>query len=148
MADPIEYVVALGRNSRLEKRARRLMGKARMLSKATGQTEHLFGETRYAARRWTRKRRVIIKAEVVRHPGRTPKNNPRFVVTNLPAQGFQEDEASDRFTPANLYEVVYCARGECENVLKQQVLDLHADRMSTHHMASNQLRLWQSRCYD
>ena len=38
------------------------MGKARMQSKATGQTEHLYGETRYAARRWTRKRRVILKA--------------------------------------------------------------------------------------
>jgi hypothetical protein len=48
------------------------------------------------------------------------------------------------FTPVSLYEVVYCARGECENVLKQQVLDLQADRMSTHHMASNQLRLWFS----
>ena len=69
---------------RLEKRARRLMGKARMQSKATGQTAHLYGETRYAARSWKRKRRVIIKAEVVRHPGRDPKNNPRFVVTNLP----------------------------------------------------------------
>ena len=45
--------------------------------------EHLYGETRYAARKWTRKRRVIIKAEVVRHLGRDPKNNPRFVVTNL-----------------------------------------------------------------
>src|SRR5712691_12329403 len=77
----VEYVLALGRHARLEKRARRLMGKARMQSKATGQTEHLYGETRYAARRWTRKRRVIIKAEVVRHPGRDPKNNPRFVVT-------------------------------------------------------------------
>ena len=53
-------------------------------SKASGETEHLFGETRYAARKWRRQRRVIIKAEVVRHPGRTPKNNPRFVVTNLP----------------------------------------------------------------
>ena len=80
----VEYVVAMASNRRLEKRARRLMGKARMQSKATGQTAHLYGETRYAARSWTRKRRVIIKAEVVRHPGRDPKNNPRFVVTNLP----------------------------------------------------------------
>ena len=66
----VEYVVAMASNARLAKRARRLMGKARMLSKATGQTAHLYGETRYAARKWKRKRRVIIKAEVVRHPGR------------------------------------------------------------------------------
>jgi len=79
----VEYVVAMASNTRLEKRARRLMGQARVLSKATGETAHVFGETRYAARKWKRKRRVIIKAEVVRHPGRDPKNNPRFVVTNL-----------------------------------------------------------------
>ncbi len=66
----LEYVVAMASNTRLEKRARRLMGKARMLSKATGQTAHLYGETRYAAKSWKRKRRVILKAEVVRHPGR------------------------------------------------------------------------------
>jgi len=83
-AEGVEYLVALGSNRRLEKRAQRLIGKARMRSKASGETEHLFGETRYAARKWTRKRRVIIKAEVVRDPGRAPKNNPRSVVTNLP----------------------------------------------------------------
>jgi hypothetical protein len=102
----VEYVVAMASNSRLEKRARRLMGKARMLSKRTGQTAHLYGETRYAARKWKRKRRVIIKAEVVRHPGRDPKNNPRFVVTNLP------DE------PTAVYHF-YCGRGDVENRLKE-----------------------------
>ena len=84
-AEAVEYIVAMGANARLVKRSRRLMGRARVLSKASGETEHLFGETRYAARKWRRKRRVIMKAEVVRHPGRTPKNNPRFVVTNLAA---------------------------------------------------------------
>src|SRR5215467_603787 len=93
----LEYVVGMARNSRLDKRARRLLGRARMLSKATGATAHVYGETRYAARSWGRKRRVIIKAEVVRHPGRDPKSNPRFVVTNLP----------DR--PERVYGI-YCAR--------------------------------------
>src|SRR5713101_7299381 len=102
-AQAVEYVVAMASNARLEKRARRLMGKARMLSKASGQTEHLYGETRYAAKTWKRKRRVIIKAEVVRHPGRDPKNNPRFVVTNLPG------------APRTVYEQVYCQRGDMEN---------------------------------
>src|SRR5439155_602584 len=68
--EQVEYVVAMPSNARLDKRARRLMGKARVLSRTTGRTAHLYGETRYAARTWKRKRRVIIKAEVVRHPGR------------------------------------------------------------------------------
>jgi len=86
---------------------------------------------------WSRARRVIGKAEVT-----AQGQNPRFVVTNLPAGGFQRDQDHARFTPARLYEEFYCARGEMENVLKQQVLDLRADRMSTHYLASNQLRLW------
>jgi hypothetical protein len=88
-------------------------------------------------RSWSRPRRVIGKAEVTAQ-GR----NPRFLVTNLPAGGFKGDEDETRFTPARLYEELYCARGEMENVLKQQVLVLRADRMSTHYLASNQLRLW------
>src|SRR2546425_6170221 len=83
-AEQVEYVVGMPSNTRLEKRARRLMGKARMRSKATGRTEHLYGETRYAAKTWKRKRRGIIKAEVVRPPGPDPQSNPRFLVTKLP----------------------------------------------------------------
>ncbi len=86
---------------------------------------------------WSRSRRVNGKAEVT-----AQGSNPRFVVTNLPAKGFKGDEDKTRLTPARLYEELYCARGEMENVLKQQVLDLRADRMSTHYQASNQLRLW------
>ena len=69
----------------------------------------------------------------------------RFVVTNLPAKGFKgEKDRRERFTPQRLYEGLYCARGDMENRLKQQVLDLRADRMSTHHLASNQFRLWEA----
>ena len=82
---------------------------------------------------------MIGKAEVTAQGA-----NPRFVVTNLPAHGFKDDEDQTRFTPARLYEELYCARGEMENVLKQQTLDLQADRLSTHYLASNQLRLWLS----
>lgn len=89
------------------------------------------------AKSWSRARRVIGKAEVT-----TQGANPRFIATNLPANGFKDDEDRARFTPVRLYEELYCARGEMENVLKQQVLDLRADRMSTHYLASNQLRLW------
>jgi len=70
--------------------------------------------------------------------------NPRFVVTNLPAKGFKDQKDQSRFSPARLYEELYCARGDMENKLKQQVLDLQADRMSTHYLASNQFRLWEA----
>ncbi|MBU6411275.1 MAG: IS1380 family transposase [Verrucomicrobia bacterium] len=97
-----------------------------------------FAEFEYrTVKSWSRSRRVIGKAEVT-----AQGPNPRFVVTNLPGGGFDDDEDSTRFTPDRLYEELYCARGEMENVLKQQVLDLSADRMSTHYLASNQLRLW------
>jgi Transposase DDE domain group 1 len=124
----VEYVVAMASNARLEKRARRLMGKARMLSKATGQTAHVYGETRYAARSWSHKRRVIIKAEVVRHPGRDPKNNPRFVVTNLPD------------APETVYQV-YCGRGNVENRLKELHHGLELDRTSCARFLANQFRV-------
>jgi hypothetical protein len=104
------------------------MGKARMRSRASGQTEHLYGETRYAANSWKRKRRVIIKAEVVRHPGRTPKNNPRFVVTNLP------------HTPARVY-AISCQRGDLENRLKELHHGLEMDRTSCSRFWPNQLRV-------
>ncbi len=124
----VEYVVAMASNARLAKRARRLMGKARMASKATGQTAHLYGETRYAARKWKRKRRVIIKAEVVRHPGRDPKNNPRFVVTNLP-------------DPPEAVYWLYCQRGDVENRLKELHHGLEMDRTSCSSFLANQFRV-------
>jgi Transposase DDE domain group 1 len=115
-------------NPRLEKRARRLMGKARMLARATGQTAHLYGETRYAAKSWGRRRRVIYKAEVVRHPGRAPKNNPRFVVTNLPD------------SPEAVY-TLYCQRGDMENRLKELHHGLELDRTSCSRFWANQFRV-------
>jgi hypothetical protein len=78
-----DYVVAMAKNVRLACRVTRLMVRARRQSRRTGRTAHVYGETRYAAGRWKSKRRVIIKAEVVRHEGQPPKNSPRFVVTNL-----------------------------------------------------------------
>lgn len=102
----VEYVVGLAGNARLERRAGRLFGEAYGLSKLSGQTEQVYGDTRYAARSWSHRRRVIIKAEVTRLPGREPKCNPRFVVTNL------------REAPAAVY-TRYCQRGDVENRLKE-----------------------------
>ena len=92
------------------------------------QTEHLYGETRYAARKWRRKRRVIMKAEVVRHPGRAPKNNPRFVVTNL-------------LDPPEAVYHVYCGRGDMENRIKELHHGLELDRTSCERFTANQFRV-------
>jgi len=127
-AEAVEYVVAMASNVRLVKRCRRLMGRARMRSKASGQTEHLYGETRYAARTWRRQRRIVMNAEVVRHPGRPPKNNPRFVVTNLADP------------PETVYQI-YCARGDMENRLKELHHGLELDRTSCHRFLANQFRV-------
>jgi hypothetical protein len=102
------------------------------------QSVRVFTEFDYQTQKsWSRARRVIGKAEVM-----AAGDNPRFLVTNLPARGFKDDSDRGRFTAQRLYEEFYCARGQMENVLKQQTLDLAADRMSTHYLASNQLRLW------
>jgi hypothetical protein len=77
---------------------------------------------------WSRERRVVAKAEHL------PKGaNPRFVVTSLHAAAIDA---------RSLYEDVYCARGEVENRIKEQQLDLFADRTSAATMKANQLRLW------
>jgi len=128
-AEGCDYVVAMAKNKRLAPRAARLMGTARRRSRRTGETAHVYGETHYAARRWSKKRRVIIKAEVVRHPGREPKMNPRFVVTNL------------KGSPRRLYEKIYCARAEIENRIKELHHGLEIDRTSCPRFLANQLRV-------
>ena len=124
----VEYVVGMPSNSRLEKRAQRLIGRVRVLSRQTGETAQRYGETRYAAKTWTHRRRVIIKAEVVRHPGRAPKNNPRFVVTNLTA-------------PPRAVYALYCQRGDVENRLKELHHGLEMDRTSCSKFRANQFRV-------
>ncbi len=99
-----------------------------------------FTELRYRTQEsWSRERRVIAKLELL--PGKT---NLRFIVTNLPGEGFEDEGDQKRFRSQELYEGFYCARGEMENRIKEQQMDLFADRTSTHWMASNQLRLWFS----
>lgn len=135
----VYYCLGLARNSVLIEKLGSALVSARMRHCLTGAVHtRVFTEFEYQTKKsWTCARRVIGKAEVM-----AAGDNPRFVVTNLPKDGFSGDEDRARFEPEPLYEDLYCPRGEMENVLKQQVLDLKADRMSTHHQASNQLRLW------
>jgi Transposase DDE domain group 1 len=125
----VEYVLGLQGNRRLDKRVRRLLGRARMRARTTGETATLYGETRYAARRWDRRRRIIMKAEVLWYPGRSRKDNPRFLVTNLPHR------------PATVYARLYCGRGDMENRLKELQQGLAMDRTSCSRFVANQLRL-------
>jgi hypothetical protein len=127
--EDLDYAVAMAKNVILERRAKRLMGTARRLSRLTEKTAHVYGECRYAAKKWSGKHRIIIKAEVVRHPGRAPKDNPRFVVTNL------------RQTPQWIYERIYCQRGEIENRIKELHHGLELDRTSCPSFWANQLRV-------
>ena len=139
--EQVYYSIGLQQNPRLLPQVQEALARARARQVlcggvATREFVEFEYETLYT---WSRRRRVIGKAEVT-----TEGANPRFVVTNLPDEGFVEEGDSSRFCPRRLYEEFYCARGQMENVLKQQLLDLKADRLSTHQMASNQLRLWLS----
>ena len=124
----VEYTVAMAGNAVLNRKAEEAMKVARLLAGLTDQTEHVYGEARYAAGSWKHERRVILKAEVVRAEGKAPKDNPRFVITNM------------KQTPQWLYEKVYCQRGEIENRIKE----LHAmeiDRTSCSRFWANQFRV-------
>jgi hypothetical protein len=129
-AEPgLDYVVAMADNAVLTRRAAEAMAEARALSEASGQTEHVYTDTLYAAGTWARAHRVVIKAEVVRLPGRTPRDNARFVITTL------------RPSPRFVYEQVYCARGDIENRIKELHHDLAIGRTSCSRFWANQLRV-------
>ena len=120
----VDYIIGLAKNSRLIAIGADLISDAQTRFEQTGEKQRLFDEFEYAASTWDRKRRVIIKAE---HSAMG--SNPRFVVTSL---------AGD---PQELYDGMYCPRGNMENRIKEQQLDLYADRTSCHKWWANQFRL-------
>jgi hypothetical protein len=137
----VYYCLGLARNERLQ--AQLATAFAALHQQIEAQEVALpcrqFVEFAYQTRTsWSRSRRVIGKAEVLEKG-----DNPRFIVTNLPKEGFAGEE-TERFAATALYEKFYCARGEMENRIKEAQQDLFADRTSTGWMASNQLRLWFS----
>jgi hypothetical protein len=126
----VEYLVNLASNCVLERKAEPDMKRARRQSQASGQTEHVYGECQYRTRKtWPWKRRVIYKAEVVRAEGKKPKDNPRFVVTNMKQR------------PQWLYEEVYCQRGDLENRIKELHYGMEIGRTSCTSFWANQLRV-------
>ncbi len=130
-AHEVDYLFGLAKNARLLKRIDRLLERVRKKALRRGEPVRQFKELRYRTlSSWTRKRRVVAKAEYL-----LKGKNPRFVVTSLSKQHVEARA---------LYEDWYCARGEMENRIKEQQLDLFSDRTSCQTMRSNQLRLWLS----
>lgn len=126
----VDYVFGLARNSRLQRKIAPALREAKQEHQRTGQAARVFTEFAYRTRKsWSRSRRVVAKAEYLEKG-----ENPRFLVTSLPAESWEA---------AALYEKTYCARGEMENRIKEQ-LSLFADRMSTESLRANQLRLYFS----
>jgi Transposase DDE domain group 1 len=126
----VDYVLGFARNERLRRKIARELRQAKQEHQRTGKAARVFTEFFYRTRSsWSRSRRVVAKAEHLEKG-----ENPRFVVTSLSPQAW----------PAQpLYERLYCARGEMENRIKEQ-LSLFADRLSTETMRANQLRLYFS----
>ena len=100
------------------------MQKSKEAFAATKEKQRLFSEFQYKAKSWSIERKLIGKAEVTRLG-----ENPRYIVTNLSGE------------PEDLYDKVYCARGEMENRIKEQQLELFADRTSCHKWWPNQFRM-------
>ena len=126
----VDYVLGLGKNERLRAEITGEQEEAGAEYERTGQPARVFKEFAYQTReRWSRGRRAIAKA------GHLEKgSNPRFVVTSLGAEAW---------AARRLYEELYCARGEMENRIKEQLM-LFADRTSTAFLRSNQIRLYFS----
>lgn len=120
----VHYIFGIAGNKRLEKQCKDLIVKSKEEFTKTQIKQKLFSQTFYAAKTWSKERRVIVKAEHAELG-----ENTRYIVTSL------EGESQ------HLYEKIYCARGEMENRIKEQQLDMFADRTSCHHWWPNQFRL-------
>ncbi|MGA3373801.1 MAG: IS1380 family transposase [Terracidiphilus sp.] len=126
----VDYLFGLARNQRLRRIIGAQMHEARALHQTTGKAARVFTEFDYRTKKsWSCARRVVAKAEYL-----DKGENPRFVVTSL---------TPDQWAAQELYEKFYCARGEMENRIKEQMC-LFADRLSTDEMKGNQLRLYFS----
>ncbi len=129
-SNAVDYVFGFARNQRLRRIIGRAMQQAKQEHRRTGKPARVFTEFAYRTKKsWSRARRVIAKAEHLEG-----KENPRYLVTSL---------GKEAWPAQKLYEQLYCARGEMENRIKEQ-LNLFADRLSTETLRANQLRLYFS----
>ena len=137
-ANRVDYAIGLAQNVRLRQILAEPMAAAAAQHQATGKAARVFTSFLYRTKTsWSRARRVVAKAEHLDKGA-----NPRFVVTSLSLQE-ATFPAPSRWTAQSLYEDFYCARGEMENRIKEQMM-LFADRTSTAWLRSNQIRLYFS----
>lgn len=121
----VDFVLGIAKNPRLLAMAATAMQEAERQHKEAGHHIRHFTSIRYAAATWRHERHVVVKAE---HHIRGP--NPRFVVTTL-----------DDFDAGQIYDVVYCPRGQAENYIKDLKNALKADRLSCSSFFANFFRL-------
>jgi hypothetical protein len=126
-SNDIKYVVNMAKNSVLKRFAEPMMEVVRISSRDSGCTEKEYGEAVYKADKWNKSRRVVIKAEVTVLRGREPRDNPRFVVTNLP------------WKPETVYRF-YGLRGDAENRIRELKEGLRFDLTSCTSFLANQFR--------
>ena len=119
----------MGNNAVLTRHAEPAVAPLRAVVATTQETATADAEAAYQAGTWAVPRRTIIKAEVVWHHGRVPRDNPRFVITHL------------RQTPEWIYTPVYCARGDSENRFKALKHALAFGRTSCTRFWANRLRV-------
>jgi hypothetical protein len=130
----VDFVLGLARNQRLRKIIGQQMREATEEWNRTAKPARVFTEFEYSSKKtrkggWDRQRRVVAKAEHI-----DGKENPRFVVTSLTGEAWKARD---------LYEELYCERGNMENRIKEQ-FSLFADRVSAETMRANQMRLYFS----
>ena len=124
----VDYILGVSKNTRLKKELESTLRFAGFIHRMFGVSTRYFKDFTYKTlKSWSRERRVVGKAEYL-----SKGENPRFVVTSLSPAEYGKRE---------LYEELYCARGEMENRIKEQQLCLFADRTSTGTMRANQMRL-------
>lgn len=126
----LKYVVCFPSNAVLKRWVEPVLEEVRLMAEDEGDAARLFEERAYRARSWKKERRLIAKVEVIPYKGRATKDNPRYVLTNLPRT----------YKPATIYEI-YCQRGEAENRIKELKNDLEIDRTSCSSYVANQARV-------
>ena len=120
----VGYVIGMARNARLHCHVAHWEQAMEQTFHETGTKQRWIRQFSYAAKSWDRQRRLITRLEFG-----AQGTNPRFIVTNL-----------DR--PAEeLYDTLYCQRGEAENRIKEAQLDLFGTRASCHKFLANWLRI-------
>lgn len=120
----VQFIVGMAKNKRLERAIEKDVARAKELFEQTGKTQRIHTRFEYAAKSWKVKRTMVARVEYSEHGA-----SVRFIATNV--NGYSK----------RLYDKLYCPRGDMENKIKQQKLDLFSDRTSCHLFVSNQMRL-------